>query len=171
MLMKNLHNFIGPLFLVSIVLFAVIYVRHNFPSKGDFGWLMSAGGLLSEHQTPSGRFNAGEKGWFWLSVVCLGTVMGVTGLIMLFPNFEQVRATMQQANIVHGVGGVLFIAMSFAHIYLGTIGTEGAYQGMRTGYVDEEWAKEHHELWYDDVKSGKAGGSDAKPAPAAQPQH
>jgi formate dehydrogenase subunit gamma len=171
MLMKNMHNFIGPLFLVSIVLFAVIYVRHNFPSAGDIRWLMSAGGLLSEHQIPSGRFNAGEKGWFWLSVVVLGTVMSITGLIMLFPNFEQVRATMQQANIVHGVGGVLFIAMSFAHIYMGTIGTEGAYQGMRTGYVDEEWAKEHHELWYDDVKAGRTGDGGAKPAPAAQPQH
>jgi formate dehydrogenase subunit gamma len=170
MLMKNLHNFIGPLFLISIVLFAVIYVRYNFPSAGDLRWLLSLGGMGSDHQVPSGRFNAGEKGWFWLSVVVLGTVMSVTGLIMLFPNFEQVRATMQQANIVHGIGGVLFIAMSFAHIYMGTIGTEGAYQGMRTGYVDEEWAKEHHELWYDDVKSGKARGGD-KPAPAAQPQH
>ena len=93
---------------------------------------------------------------------------------MLFPNFEQVRATMQQANIVHGVGGVVFIAVSFAHIYMGTIGTEGAYEGMRTGYVDETWAKEHHELWHDEVKSGKAAGANAggdKPAPAAQPQH
>lgn len=174
MLMKNLHNFIGPLFLVSTVLFALIYVRSNFPAKGDLTWLVKAGGMFGEHEVPSGRFNAGEKGWFWLSVVVLGTVLSVTGLIMLFPNFEQVRATMQQANIVHGVGGVVFIAVSFAHIYMGTIGTEGAYEGMRTGYVDETWAKEHHELWYDEVKSGKAAGENAggdKPAPAAQPQH
>ncbi len=172
MLMKNLHNFIGPLFLVSIVLFAVIYVRHNFPARGDINWLLKAGGMFGAHEVPSGRFNAGEKGWFWLSVVVLGTLMSISGLILLFPNFEQVRATMQQANIVHAIGGVVFIAMSFAHIYMGTIGTEGAYEGMRTGYVDETWAKEHHELWYDDVKSGKSGGGDAgRPAPAAQPQH
>jgi formate dehydrogenase subunit gamma len=81
------------------------------------------------------------------------------------------RSTMQQANIVHGVGSILFIVMSFGHIYIGTIGMEGAYQGMRTGYVDEEWAKEHHELWYDDVKSGRVkSGGDAAPA-APQPQH
>lgn len=171
MLMKNLHNFIGPLFLVSIVLFALIYVRYNFPAKGDLTWLVKAGGMFGEHEVPSGRFNAGEKGWFWLSVVVLGTIMSVTGLIMLFPNFDQVRATMQQANIVHGIGGVVFIAVSFAHIYMGTIGTEGAYEGMRTGYVDETWAKEHHELWYDEVKSGKSGNDGAKPAPAVQPQH
>jgi formate dehydrogenase subunit gamma len=172
MLMKNLHNFIGPLFLVSIVLFAVIYVRHNLPARGDLGWLMKAGGLLSGKEVPSGRFNAGEKGWFWLSVVVLGTLLSVTGLILLFPNFEQVRVTMQQANIVHAIGGVVFIALSFAHIYMGTIGTEGAYEGMRTGYVDEVWAKEHHQLWYDEVKSGKAVSADSgKPAPAPQPQN
>ena len=174
MLMKNLHNFVGPLFMVSIVLFAIIYVRHNFPSKGDLAWLAKAGGLLSPHQVPSGRFNAGEKGWFWIGVVVLGILMSLSGLVMLFPNFEQVRTTMQQANIVHSIGALAFIAMSFAHIYLGTIGTEGAYQGMRTGYVDEAWAKEHHEFWYNDVKSGKAGGTGGggnKPAPAAQPQH
>ncbi len=171
MLMKNLHNFIGPLFILSIVLMAVIYVRYNFPAASDIKWLMSLGGLLSGKPVPAGRFNAGEKGWFWAGLVVLGTVMSVSGLIMLFPNFEQVRSTMQQANIVHGVGSIIFIAMSLAHIYLGTIGMEGAYEGMRTGYVDEEWAREHHELWYDDVKSGrvKAGGEPAPVAP--QPQH
>lgn len=170
MLMKNMHNFIGPLFIVSIVLFAAIYVRYNFPARGDLTWLLKAGGMFGEHEVPSGRFNAGEKGWFWLSVVVLGTIMSVTGLVMLFPNFDQVRTTMQQANIVHGIGGVVFIAVSLAHIYMGTIGTEGAYEGMRTGYVDETWAREHHELWYEEVKSGKAGDGAAKPAPAAQPQ-
>lgn len=169
MLMKNLHNFIGPLFIISIVLFAIIYVRHNFPAKGDLEWLLKGGGMLSGKEMPSGRFNAGEKGWFWLSVVVLGTVMSVTGLILLFPNFEQVRVTMQQANIVHAIGGVVFIALSFAHIYMGTVGTEGAYEGMRTGYVDEVWAQEHHRLWYDDVKSGRTkSGSEAAPS-APQP--
>ena len=170
LLMKNLHNFIGPLFLVSIILFAIIYVRHNFPAKGDLEWLVKVGGMLSDEEVPSGRFNAGEKGWFWLSVVVLGTVMSLSGLIMLFPNFEQVRATMQQANIVHAVGGVIFIALSFAHIYMGTLGTEGAYEGMRTGYVDEVWAKEHHELWYDDVQAGRIESGD-KAAPSAAHPH
>jgi formate dehydrogenase subunit gamma len=170
MLMKNLHNFIGPLFILSIVLLAVIFVRWNLPGRGDLTWLMRFGGMLSGKEVPSGRFNAGEKGWFWVGLIGLGTLMGVTGLIMLFPNFEQVRSTMQQANILHAVGAIAFIAMSFGHIYIGTIGMERAFDGMRTGYSDEEWIKEHHELYYNDVKAGrvKIGG---EPASAARPQN
>jgi formate dehydrogenase subunit gamma len=171
MLMKNLHNFIGPLFILSIILMAIIYVRHNLPSLSDFTWIARLGGMLSGKHVPSGRFNAGEKGWFWIGVVLLGTLMSVTGMVLLFPNFEQLRSTMQQAHIVHAVGSIVFIVMSFAHIYLGTVGMEGAYEGMRTGYVDEEWAREHHSLWYDDIKSGKVRTGDETTPAAPQPQH
>ena len=170
MLMKNLHNFVGPLFIVSIALMLVTYIRYNFPIKEDFRWLVKAGGMVSGEHVSSGRFNAGEKGWFWLGVVVLGTIMTVSGLILLFPNFEQVRTTMQASNIVHGIGGVVFIAISFGHIYLGTIGMQGAYDGMRHGYVDDTWAKEHHELWYNDIKSGRVKTGDES-APVAPPQH
>jgi formate dehydrogenase subunit gamma len=154
-LMKNLHNFIGPLFMLSIVLFVIIYIRHNFPSKGDLQWILNAGGLINGKHIPAGRFNAGEKGWFWVGVICLGTLMSVSGVVLLFPNFDQVRATMQLANVVHGVAAALFIAMSLAHIYIGTLGMEGAFQGMRTGYVDESWLKEHHEYTYNEVMAAK----------------
>ncbi|HXZ92005.1 MAG TPA: formate dehydrogenase subunit gamma [Burkholderiales bacterium] len=170
-LAKNLHNFVGPLFILGLLLMFVVYVKDNFWSAGDGAWIAKAGGLLSGEDVPSGRFNFGEKGWFWAGVVVLGIIMSVTGLILLFPNFDQLRTTMQQANVFHIIGAVAFVVLSFGHIYLGTIGVEGAYQGMRTGYVDETWAKEHHELWYRDVKSGKvkakAGGSTAG-APQAQ---
>ncbi len=169
LLMKNLHNFVGPLFILSIILFAIIYVRYNFPARGDLTWITRLGGMLSGKHVPSGRFNAGEKGWFWAGVVVLGTIMSITGLILLFPNFDQVRATMQQAHIVHAVAGVIFIAMSFAHIYLGTVGMQGAYDGMRHGYVDEAWAKEHHELWYNDIKSGKVRPGEERAPATAQP--
>ena len=168
MLMKNLHNFIGPLFMLSVILAVIVFVRFNLPAKGDLTWIVKAGGLVSGEHVPSGRFNAGEKGWFWLGAVVLGTVMSVTGLIMLFPNFEQVRSTMQQANIVHGIGSVIMVGLSFAHIYIGTLGMEGALQGMRTGYSDEVWVKEHHETWYNDVKSGKLEGGERAPAPQLQ---
>jgi formate dehydrogenase subunit gamma len=160
-LMKNLHNFIGPLFILSIVLFVIIYIRHNFPSKGDLQWILNAGGLINGKHIPAGRFNAGEKGWFWVGVICLGTVMSVSGVVLLFPNFDQVRATMQLANVVHGVAAALFIAMSLAHIYIGTLGMEGAYQGMRTGYVDESWLKEHHEYTYNEVMAAKGNMANA----------
>ena len=84
----------------------------------------------------------------------------------LIPGLVYERSTMQIAHMVHSVSNILMIVMFMGHIYLGTIGTEGAYQGMKTGYVDETWAKEHHELWYDDVKAGKIP---AQRSPATAP--
>jgi len=171
-LAKNLHNFIGPFFILSLVLMIVTFIKDNFWSKDDAEWIAGAGGLFTGKHIPTGRFNFGEKSWFWLGVVLLGVIMSVTGLIMLFPNFDQVRETMQQANVIHVIGAVVFIALSFGHIYVGTIGVEGAYESMRTGYVDESWAKEHHEIWYNDVKAGKIPAkSTSAAAGAPQTQH
>ena len=96
----------------------------------------------------------------------LGVVLCISGAVMLFPNFEQGRELMQLANIVHIVCAMVMVFLACFHIYLGTIGTKGAYEGMRTGYVDETWAKEHHQLWYDAVKAGKARQQLADDAPA-----
>ena len=152
---KNLHNFVGPLFIFSIIVFFFIFVKDNFLAGRDFEWLSKFGGLLSGNEIPSGRFNGGEKVWFWLSVVLLGAIVSVSGLIQLFPNWNTTRELMAEANLIHAIVGLAFIAMSLGHIYIGTIGTEGAFQGMREGYVDETWAKEHHALWYEEVKSDK----------------
>ncbi len=161
-LSKNLHNFVGILFILSLIATIIAFVRDNLPRAGDLKWIATAGGMLGGREVPSGRFNAGEKGWFWIGVLVLGIVVSVTGLILLFPNFDQPRATMQIANIVHGVGAVLFIALGLGHIYMGTVGMAGAYRAMRTGYVDETWAKEHHALWYEDIKSGKVKAKTAE---------
>jgi formate dehydrogenase subunit gamma len=169
-LAKNLHNFVAPFFILSLLLMIVVYIKDNFWQAGDAAWLAKAGGMLGGDEVPSGRFNPGEKGWFWAGVVLLGVIMSVTGLIMLFPNFDQLRETMQQADVIHVIGAVAFIALSFGHIYLGTIGVEGAYQAMRSGYVDEEWAKQHHELWYRDIKSGKIPAKSTGTARAGAPQ-
>ena len=155
---KVIHNFVGPLFMFSMIVFVVLYIRDNLWRAYDVKWLAKFGGMLSGEHVPSGRFNAGEKGWFWMGVVLCGTVVSVSGAILLFPNWNTSRELMGEANLVHAGVASLFIAMSFAHIYLGTIGMAGAYQAMRTGKVDEAWAKEHHELWYDDVKSGARAG-------------
>ena len=164
-LSKNLHNFVGPVFLVCSILMFVMYVRDNLPQKGDLGWLTKAGGMISGEHVPSHKFNAGEKTWFWLGTGVLGLVVGISGLVLNFPNFDQTRATMQLANIVHLIGAIVFIAMSLGHIYLGTIGMGGAYDAMVTGYVDEAWVKEHHEYWYNDVKAGKLPAGDEAAAP------
>jgi formate dehydrogenase subunit gamma len=166
-LSKNLHNFVAPLFIVGLVVFIVIYVKDNLPEKGDGAWLANGWKLFAGAHLPSGRFNAGEKLWFWVGVVALCLVLSVTGLILLFPNFDQVRATMQQANIIHAIAAILVIAFALGHIYMGTIGVEGAYRNMADGVTDETWAKEHHVLWYNEVKGGaKAAAGGAVPAGA-----
>ena len=167
-LSKNLHNFIAPIFMVSVAIFAILFVRHNLPRAYDFIWVRNALGYVTgKKHVPSGKFNAGEKVWFWGGVVVLSVIVSWSGLILLFPNFDQTRAAMQDAWIWHAVAALLYIAMSLGHIYLGTLGVEGAYQAMRTGYVDEVWAKEHHEFWYNDVRSGRgAAASGAVPAGA-----
>lgn len=152
---KNVHNFVGPLFIFSILVSFLIFVRDNLLRSWDWKWMASFGGMFSGHEVPSGRFNGLEKVWFWGGMTLLGLVMAVTGLILDFPNWDQSRQIMQLANVVHDVAAVLFIAAAFGHVYMGTIGMEGAYRAMRDGYVDEEWAREHHSIWYDEVRQGK----------------
>ncbi|MBI2294013.1 MAG: formate dehydrogenase subunit gamma [Betaproteobacteria bacterium] len=163
---KNLHNFIGPLFIFCTLVMFTTYVKDNLWRAADFIWLKKAGGLLSGEHVPSGRFNAGEKVWFWFGVTLLGLVSGVTGLVLDFPNFDQGRSVMQLVNVVHAISAVLFIALAVSHIYIGTLGANGAYEAMRTGYVDETWAKEHHQTWYEEVKAGKARQRFADDVPA-----
>ena len=167
-LSKNLHNFVAPFFMVSVAIFAILFVRHNLPRAYDFIWFRNALGYVTgKKHVPSGKFNAGEKIWFWGGVVVLSIVVSWTGLILLFPNFDQTRAVMQDAWIWHAVAALLYIAMSLGHIYLGTLGVEGAYQAMRSGHVDEVWAKEHHEYWYNEAKRGQPpAASGAVPAGA-----
>lgn len=155
--LKNLHNFAGPLFAVALVVFIVIYIRDNLPKAYDIAWLAKLGGMFGDHEVPSGRFNAGEKMVFWGGVMVLGLTVVASGLVLdkLVPGLLYTRSDMQIAHLVHAIASVLMMTMFLLHIYLGTIGMKGAFQGMKTGLVDEAWAKEHHELWYDDVKAGK----------------
>ncbi|HYL23201.1 MAG TPA: formate dehydrogenase subunit gamma [Burkholderiales bacterium] len=168
-LSKNLHNFIAPLFIVSVAVMVIIWARDNLWRSYDWQWFSRAWAffLKSEH-IPSGRFNAGEKAWFWAGVLVLSIMMAWSGLVLLFPNFDQTRHTMQEAWIWHATAAMLYIAASLGHIYMGTIGVANTYGNMRHGYCDETWAKEHHSIWYREVKSGQrqpAGGAVPAGAP------
>ena len=155
-LLKNAHNFAGPLFAVSLVVVFITFLKDNMPRRGDLNWLLQGGGILSGQEVPSHRFNAGEKLVFWGGVFFLGAVVVSSGFVLdkIVPGLIYERATMQVAHMVHAVATVLMMAMFMGHIYIGTIGMDGAYKAMKTGYVDETWAKEHHELWYDDIQAG-----------------
>ncbi|MDH4114868.1 MAG: formate dehydrogenase subunit gamma [Burkholderiaceae bacterium] len=152
---KNIHNFIGPILIVGVLWMIIRYLPYNWFNKEDFVWLTKIVGNLTGHEYPSGKFNGGEKLVFWFVVVLFTPVLIASGLILNFPNFGQTRATMQTFSIIHMALAYVAIAMACVHIYLGTIGQKGAYRAMRDGYVTAEWAKHHHELWYNDVKAGK----------------
>ncbi|MEO7939838.1 MAG: formate dehydrogenase subunit gamma [Burkholderiaceae bacterium] len=170
--LKTTHNFAGPLFAVSLVVVFFTFLKDNFPQKGDLKWLAKAGGMFSEREVPSHRFNAGEKLVFWGGVLLLGAIVVGSGLVMdqLIPSVLYVRSTMQVAHMVHAVAAALMMAMFLGHIYIGTIGMRGAYKAMKTGYVDDEWAREHHVLWYQDIQAGNIAAQRSQPeTPAGKP--
>jgi formate dehydrogenase subunit gamma len=155
--LKTLHNFAGPVFAVALAVFIVTYVRDNLPRADDLRWLLRAGGMFGGREVPSHRFNAGEKVVFWGGVIVLGLIVVASGLVLdrLVPGLGYPRADMQAAHLFHAAASVLMMTLFLGHIYLGSIGMKGAYQGMATGLVDEAWAREHHELWYDDIQAGR----------------
>ncbi|MBK7529386.1 formate dehydrogenase subunit gamma [Piscinibacter sp.] len=155
--LKTAHNFAGPVFAVSLLIVIVTFVRDNLPKASDLTWLAKGGGMLGDHEVPSHRFNAGEKVIFWGGVFVCGLVSVGSGLVLdkLVPGLAYLRTDMQVAHMIHAVSAVLMLVLFIGHIYMGTIGTRGAFKAMRTGYVDEAWAKEHHELWLDDIRAGK----------------
>jgi formate dehydrogenase subunit gamma len=154
-LSKNLHNFVGPLLIIAIPWMIVQYARYNGISGEDFKWFANIAGYFKGHEYPSDRFNAGEKVVFWIVLVILSTLLLISGFVLVFPNFDQTRYTMQWANGVHVVCAYIAIALALVHIYLGTIGQVGSYRAMRYGYVDESWAKHHHERWHRAVVEGR----------------
>ena len=155
--LKTAHNFAGPLFAVSLVVVFCTFLRDNWPKGYDLTWLAKGGGLLGGEEVPSHRFNAGEKVVFWGGVFTLGLVVVGSGLVLdqLVPGMAYLRGDMQIANMVHAIAAMLMMALFLGHIYIGTLGMKGAYSAMRTGYVDEGWAREHHKLWADDIRAGK----------------
>lgn len=151
MFSKLVHNFVGPLFIACSLIMFVTFVRNNIFRRWDWNWLKHFGGIVSHKHVPAGYFNAGEKIWFWGAVVLLGLVMSITGLVLDFVNFGQTRYLLQIADYLHLGGATLYMVGAMGHIYLGTIGTPGAYEAMRHGTVDANWARAHHEIWYDEV--------------------
>lgn len=150
---KNIHNIVGPFFAVAVLAMFITFVRDNLFKAIDLQWLLNVHLVVTgKKHVPSYKYNIGEKAWFWGGVSFLGLIVSASGLVLDFPTFEQTRQTMQIANTVHSIGALLFIAAGLGHIYMGTLGAEGAFKAMKTGMVDETWAKEHHELWYEEMK-------------------
>jgi formate dehydrogenase subunit gamma len=143
---KYVHNFVSFPFVLGLVLIAALWLRDNIPRRVDIEWLKEGGGFIKSRHPVAGRFNAGEKVVFWLALAA-GAAVAISGYVLMFPFYVTNIFGMQAAQVVHSVVAVLFIALIIAHIYIGTLGTEGAFEAMGTGTVDLNWAREHHALW------------------------
>lgn len=151
------HNVSGPLFLAGILVEFIVWVKDNIPRKMDVHWFRNLGGMTGRGPRPhAGKVNGGEKAWFWIMVLA-GITVGATGVILDFPIWGQSRQTMQIAHVIHASVAMLFLAASFGHIYIGTIGAEGTFEGMWHGKVDAVWAKQHQDLWYEEKMQEKIG--------------
>lgn len=156
--LKTLHNFVGPLFVVSLLIVVFTFMKDNIANRSDLVWLKRGGGMLGgDPHVPSHRFNAGEKGMFWWGMCVPGLAIVGSGLVLdkLLPGLAYLRGDMQIAHMIHAVAAMLMMAALVGHIYMGIWGVRGALKAMQTGQVDEAWAKEHHSLWYEDIKAGR----------------
>ncbi|SFC28783.1 formate dehydrogenase gamma subunit [Marinospirillum celere] len=165
---KNIHNYLGPLFALGLLVMIIKWMRHNVFNRVDLKWFAKGGGIVGKGHPSAGFLNGGEKVWYWL-VTFLGLTVVISGLVLDFPNFGQSRETMQTTLIIHAIGALILMAASFGHIYIGTAGTEGAFEGMKTGYVDEAWAEQHHDLWYEAVKHEAISEEELEALKAGQP--
>lgn len=148
---KWIHNVLGPVFMVALLIMIVKWFKENLFTKVDLQWFKDFGGMIGDKHPSAGKFNGGEKVWFWTLAIA-GIAMCLSGLVLDFPNFGQERSTIIIAHLIHIVTAFMLMAFAMGHIYIGTAGTEGALEGMTTGHVDTVWAEQHHNLWLEDVQ-------------------
>ncbi|MBR0776570.1 formate dehydrogenase subunit gamma [Bradyrhizobium diazoefficiens] len=164
-LAKFAHIYLSFPFTLGVVLIFLMWIAGNIPNKVDVEWVKRGGGLFNNDHPPAYRFNAGQKMIYWI-VVIGGGLVAATGYLLMFPFYLSGIEGMQLAQIVHSIVAVLFVAAMLGHIYIGSIGMEGAFEAMGTGTVDVNWSKQHHALWF---QQQNAPTDSAEPKSAAQP--
>jgi formate dehydrogenase subunit gamma len=170
----NIHNYLGPFFTIGVFAMLLFWVKNNIPNATDVAWLAKGGGIIGKAHPSAGKANGGEKIWYWIVIfvgliaVC-GSGLVLIGWMAQWGLVDTTRDTMQLANQIHAIAAILWLIVFFGHVYIGTLGTEGALEGMTTGRVSVEWAQQHHDQWYQEVKNeaGVAEKSSGSAAPAA----
>lgn len=184
---KYAHHYVAFAFMLGALMMLIFWIKDNIPTKADLKWFAQGGGMFTKGtHPPAYKFNAGQKVVFWL-VILGGFSISVSGICLMFPFvFEPFAPTFAVLNVIgldlpttltplqetqlalvwHGIVAMLLIALIIAHIYLGTVGMEGAFDAMYSGQVDKNWAKEHHSLWAAEM-GGKSGVSGKRGASAA----
>src|SRR5215212_8221457 len=164
---KYAHNYLSFPFTLGVVLIFLIWIAGNIPNRVDAEWLKRGGGIVGNDHPPAYRFNAGQKMIYWI-VVIGGAAVATTGYLLMFPFYATGMEGMQLAQTVHAIVAVLFVAAMLGHIYIGTIGMEGAFEAMGEGTVDVNWAKEHHRLWLEE-ELARTGPNESQAQPVATP--
>jgi len=164
---KYAHNYLSFPFTIGVVMIFLMWISGNIPNKVDVDWMKRGGGLIGHDHPPADHFNAGQKAIYWI-VVIGGTAAAVTGYQLMFPFYLSGIEGMQLAQMVHSIVAVLFVAVMLAHIYIGSIGMEGAFEAMGSGTVDINWARQHHSLWLEE-KDARTGANETRPQPTAAP--
>lgn len=161
---KWAHNYLAWPFMLGVALMFLVWVKDNIPGMVDIRWFLAGGGIVGKGHPPAKRFNGGQKALFWI-VVLGGAALAVSGINLLFPADAGGVLNLQFWNVIHGIVGVLMVATILGHIYIGTIGMEGAFDAMGSGEVDLNWAKAHHSLWVaDEMRKGDIHGGKLQPA-------
>ncbi len=162
----NVHNFVGPFFSLGVFAMLLFWIRNNIPNNTDISWFARGGGIIGKAHPSAGKANGGEKVWYWIVIfigliaVC-GSGYALIGWLAQIGIGDTSRAFMQDMHLVHAIAALIWIVVFFGHAYIGTIGTEGALEGMTTGRVSVEWAKQHHDQWYEEVKDQAAHAAES----------
>jgi len=164
---KYAHYYLSFPFTLGVILIFLMWIAGNIPNAADIDWLKRGGGMVGHDHPPADRFNAGQKAIYWI-VVLGGGAVAVSGYVLMFPFYGTDIHSMQIAEVVHAIVAVLFVAAMLGHIYIGTIGMEGAFEAMGSGTVDVNWAKEHHNLWVDQ-EMGRTGPNTRQKQPVSRP--
>ena len=166
-LAKYSHNYLSFPFTIGVVLIFLMWIGGNIPNAVDVEWFKRGGGIIGDDHPPAYRFNGGQKAIYWI-VVLGGGAVAITGYVLMFPFYGTDIGTMQLAQMFHGIIAMLYVALMLAHIYIGSLGMEGAFEGMGSGSVDVNWAKEHHRLWLEE-EMARTGPNESQRQPLAQP--
>jgi len=169
---KYLHNYMSFAFVLGLVMIFLLWVIHNVPTGRGVRWIAEGGGIVGDKHPPAGRFNAGQKLVFW-TVVLGGAALAITGYMLMFPFYSLPSSTLtayntsidaiQTAQVIHGIVGLVMIAVILGHIYIGTVGMQGAFSSMGSGQVDVNWARQHHSIWAE-KELGRQGSGSTMPA-------